>query len=177
VWGLDEGEQDTDELCVQPELHHDLFAYSHHGAGKVKIADLPDEEAEARREERRTLIAHNKAWDAAEPVRREWIATLLTRKTLPKGAALFEAVTLTTYTYEVGNDHHTHTRAFLGLDANGFGRDQIAKAAPTPRPAPVTSCSPRPCQRGRTTPAGSRGAPRTPRIATTCCSCRTGATP
>ncbi|WP_181408878.1 ParB/RepB/Spo0J family partition protein [Schumannella soli] len=129
VWGLDDGDQDTEEVCVQPELHHDRYRYSSGAQPKVKLADLPDDEAEARRAERRTLLANNKAWDAAEPVRREWIATLLTRKTLPKAAALFEAVTLTSYSYTVSNDRHTHTRAFLGLDPNGFGHDQIAKVA------------------------------------------------
>ncbi|PPF62333.1 hypothetical protein C5C21_14350 [Rathayibacter tritici] len=36
--------------------------------------------------ERKVLIANNKAWNAAEKVRRELIATFLTRKTLPKDA-------------------------------------------------------------------------------------------
>ncbi|PPI12786.1 hypothetical protein C5D04_11280 [Rathayibacter sp. AY1D2] len=34
--------------------------------------------------ERRTLVANNKAWHAAETVRREWIASFLSRKTLPQ---------------------------------------------------------------------------------------------
>ncbi|TPW78394.1 hypothetical protein [Schumannella sp. 10F1B-5-1] len=128
VWGFGDDEHDADPYCTRPDLHHERYAYSSNVA-KVKIADLPDEEAKARRAERRTLIANNKAWDAAEPVRRAWIATLLSRKNLPKGAALFEAVTFTTYTYEVGNDHHTHTREFLNLDGTGYTRDVIAKVA------------------------------------------------
>lgn len=37
--------------------------------------------------ERKILIANNKEWDAAETVRREWLTTFLSRKTLPKDAA------------------------------------------------------------------------------------------
>jgi ParB family chromosome partitioning protein len=36
--------------------------------------------------DRKALIANNKEWDAAETVRREWLAAFLSRKTLPKDA-------------------------------------------------------------------------------------------
>ena len=39
------------------------------------------EQAKAARQE---VIEGNKSWRAAEPVRREWIRTLLARKTTPK---------------------------------------------------------------------------------------------
>jgi ParB family chromosome partitioning protein len=45
---------------------------------------LPDE-AKA---ERREVIEHNKAWRAAEPVRRDYIRALLARTKVPKGPAL-----------------------------------------------------------------------------------------
>lgn len=45
--------------------------------------------------DRRELIANNKAWDSAEIVRRDWLATLLTRKTLPTNAAAVIALGLT----------------------------------------------------------------------------------
>ena len=32
------------------------------------------------------MIENNKAWRAAETVRREWLTAFLARKTLPKGA-------------------------------------------------------------------------------------------
>jgi ParB family chromosome partitioning protein len=46
---------------------------------------------EAAREERRRVVANNKAWRAAEAVRREWLKTFLARKSAPKGAAAFIA--------------------------------------------------------------------------------------
>jgi ParB family chromosome partitioning protein len=49
-----------------------------------------EEKAEKERAERRKLIALNKLGDAAQTVRREWVRdNLLSRKTAPKGAALF----------------------------------------------------------------------------------------
>jgi ParB family chromosome partitioning protein len=53
--------------------------------------------------ERRNLIANNKAWDSAEVVRREWLATLLSRKTLPKDAAAFVATGLTQHRVDVSS--------------------------------------------------------------------------
>lgn len=50
--------------------------------------------------ERKTLIANNKEWDAAETVRREWLTSFLARKTLPKNAQAVIAESLTH-----GRDH------------------------------------------------------------------------
>src|SRR3546814_19102372 len=44
-------------------------------------------EAAERREERRRVIAYNKAWASAEPVSREWLAGIVARKTTPQGTA------------------------------------------------------------------------------------------
>ncbi|GAA1961889.1 ParB/RepB/Spo0J family partition protein [Microbacterium deminutum] len=52
------------------------------------------------KEERRTLIANNKAWASAETVRREWLATFLSRKTLPKDAAAWVAHALTYHRHD-----------------------------------------------------------------------------
>ena len=53
--------------------------------------------------ERKTLIANNKAWDSAEVVRREWLASFLSRKTLPKDAAAFVAIGLTRHRTDVSS--------------------------------------------------------------------------
>ena len=45
-----------------------------------------DARREAESAERRRVIAYNKAWKAAEVVRREWMAGLLGRRTVPAGA-------------------------------------------------------------------------------------------
>jgi ParB family transcriptional regulator, chromosome partitioning protein len=51
-------------------------------------------EAEARRAARRETIENNREMEAANEVRRQWLAEFLSRKTLPKDAALFVARTL-----------------------------------------------------------------------------------
>ncbi|PPH80024.1 chromosome partitioning protein, partial [Rathayibacter sp. AY1D5] len=53
--------------------------------------------------ERKVLIANNKAWNAAEKVRREWIATFLARKTLPKDADRIIALGLTAHRFAVSS--------------------------------------------------------------------------
>lgn len=63
---------------------------------------LTDDERAAKSQERKTLITNNKAWDSAETVRREWLTSFLTRKTLPKDAAQFIARGLTQHRSTVG---------------------------------------------------------------------------
>lgn len=68
--------------------------------------------------ERRTLIANNKAWLSAEVVRREWLTTFLSRKTLPKDAAQFVAAALTTHRRRVAGaltEANGLAGTFLGL--------------------------------------------------------------
>jgi len=72
--------------------------------------------------ERKTLIANNKAWGSAEVVRREWLATFLSRKTLPKDASHFVAQALTahrnTIAASIGNGNRL-AASLLSLDAPG----------------------------------------------------------
>ena len=78
--------------------------------------------------ERKTLIANNKEWDAAEAVRREWVATFLARKTLPKDAMSVVATLLATGGYDLGQSiGHGNSQAqeFLGIE-RGYG-DKIAE--------------------------------------------------
>lgn len=76
-------------------------------------------EREAKRAERRTVIANNKAWDSAETVRRDWLATFCTRKTPPEGAeeVITAAILLADYNLSramTGN--HQLLRTWLGLE-------------------------------------------------------------
>ncbi|WP_349885792.1 ParB/RepB/Spo0J family partition protein (plasmid) [Microbacterium sp. WHRI 7836] len=64
------------------------------GMGR-KAGPMTDEE----KAERKTLIANNKDWDAAESVRRDWLAQFLSRKTLPKNSAQVIARSLTEATW------------------------------------------------------------------------------
>jgi ParB family chromosome partitioning protein len=73
--------------------------------------------------ERKTLIANNKAWASAEIVRREWLATFLSRKTLPKDAATVIAQGLTVHRREVGSavtNGNTLAHTLLGIERGGF---------------------------------------------------------
>lgn len=65
------------------------------GAGNGPMSD-------EQKAERRTLIANNKAWASAETVRREWLTTLLSRKTLPKDATAWIAHALVHHRWAVG---------------------------------------------------------------------------
>lgn len=80
--------------------------------------------------ERRTLIANNKAWASAETVRREWLASFLSRKTLPKDAAAFVAKVLTIHRRNVGEatrDGNTLAHELLGIEQAGYGNpDKLA---------------------------------------------------
>lgn len=54
------------------------------------------------KQQRRTLIANNRAWASAETVRREWLTTFLSRKTLPKDATAWIAHALVHHRWAVG---------------------------------------------------------------------------
>ena len=58
-------------------------------------AQMTEAEADAlteqARQDRRRVIDNNRAWASAETVRRGWLKTFLSRKTLPKGAVSFVA--------------------------------------------------------------------------------------
>lgn len=79
--------------------------------------------------ERRILVANNKAWNAAETVRREWIASFLSRKTLPKDADRVIALGLTVHRFSVssgmtGGNALAHT--LLGIaQPSGFHADAL----------------------------------------------------
>lgn len=65
---------------------------SHRAGGKAP--DETPEQAEARKAERKNLIESNKAGDAANAVRREWIAQFLTRKRYDRQVLVYAATTL-----------------------------------------------------------------------------------
>lgn len=80
--------------------------------------------------ERRTLIANNKAWASAEVVRREWLTTFLSRKTLPKDAAAMIAKGLTIHRQAVSlatRDGNALAHELLGIERGGYwGADKLA---------------------------------------------------
>src|SRR3546814_20150824 len=86
--------------------------------------------------ERRTLIANNKAWASAQVVRREWLTTLLSRKTLPKDTAAVIATGLTVHRQAVSlatRDGNTLAHELPGLGRGGYWEaDKLA--APVHQP-------------------------------------------
>jgi ParB family transcriptional regulator, chromosome partitioning protein len=91
------------------------------------------EEAEKERAERRKLIALNKLGEAAAGVRREWVRDkLLSRKTAPKGAALYLAQVIVTRP-DLFNDYHGQRTApeLLGLADDETAEMAVAKLPAT----------------------------------------------
>ena len=72
------------------------------GTGSTGARSGPMSEEE--KEERRTLIANNKAMESATTVRREWVKTLLSRKTAPKGWQYFVLHAITQHSEVTGYD-------------------------------------------------------------------------
>jgi ParB family transcriptional regulator, chromosome partitioning protein len=76
------------------------------------------EQAEAKKRERRIVVTLNKLGAAATLVRRQWVTTLLARKTLPKGAGTFLADCLVRDSYLLTQHDGPATAAeLLGIDA------------------------------------------------------------
>ena len=136
-------------------------------------------EAEVRREERRRVIANNKAWTSAETVRREWLTGFVTRKTAPKGAEFLicEAVVTGHHTVSKAMEHrHPMLFTLLGIDTPtgyyGAGYEdcrKIATKASTPKAATMTTLA-AVLAAWEDSTGGTRGA--TPARGTPACSAR-----
>jgi ParB family chromosome partitioning protein len=74
---------------------HGLRRITHGGAVQGKLT-------EAEKADRREVVANNKEWDSAETVRRDWLTTLLSRKTQPKDVEQFVAYTATERPFAFG---------------------------------------------------------------------------
>ena len=90
-----------------------------YGGNATATAEMTDEEREAKRAERRDVIAANKAWLAAEHVRRDWLRAFCNRKTAPKDGPVFIAQTLAT-SPQLLSDHRARgaQRDFLSVDTS-----------------------------------------------------------
>jgi len=94
---------------------------------------------EEQKEERRTLIANNKAMESATVVRREWVKSLLARKTAPKGWQAFVLHSITQHSDVTGYDGAVAADlAGIKVDEtkSGWGwnplRDHVAKSTARP---------------------------------------------
>lgn len=101
--------------------HVDLYDYGR-GSSTPKAAEMTPEARERARAERRDVIESNKAWDTAEPVRRDWLATFSQRKTAPKGSATFIARVLTEHSEVVASVGGAQLATeWFGLKHSGYG--------------------------------------------------------
>ncbi|ALJ21417.1 ParB/RepB/Spo0J family partition protein [Microbacterium sp. No. 7] len=100
------------------------------GGGSQSGPMTDDEKAE-----RREVIASNKAWDAAQTVRREWLTQFLGRRTLPKDAPRVIATALATDRTVVakgleGGNKLAHDLLGVAQDS-AWGADRLAGFAHT----------------------------------------------
>jgi len=98
---------------------------SGYGSSGAQSGPMTDEHKAARKE----LIAHNKEWDAAETVRREWLTQFLARKTAPKDAQTVIAEALTGARWKIADGlirGSTTAKTLLGIDDADYG-EQIAE--------------------------------------------------
>ncbi|MBD8104744.1 ParB/RepB/Spo0J family partition protein [Plantibacter sp. CFBP 8775] len=128
VHGLKDSDIRIYGVCTEPQHHHNRWGGN--TQSKVKLSELPDDEAEARRAERRTLIANNKAWDSAETTRRTWLSEFINRKTLPKDADTFAALTFTQHAFLVSSDNRSIADEITGV-SYPYGLQKLVEATPT----------------------------------------------
>lgn len=119
--------------CLDPRAngHRDR----HGRSGQPAPTALP-EEAKA---ERREVIENNKAWRAAEPVRREWVRGLLARKTAPKGTLRYVTAEIVGRPDRFGDGKDELVAELLGVNGpTGYGRsvgaNYVAKVSDTHLP-------------------------------------------
>jgi ParB/RepB/Spo0J family partition protein len=103
-------------VCTDPVAYGHLKAAGTAAkANEPKDTSAQDAAEEAAREERRRVLANNKAWRSAEAVRREWLKTFLSSKTPPKGAAVYIAEELLSGRFS-GHDGSPRVFEALGGD-------------------------------------------------------------
>ena len=87
---------------------------------------------EAETAQRRRVLAGNKAWRAAETVRRDYLRTMLARKTPPKGSGPYLATTLTLDPFAItkaAEKGHELAAALLTGHEDIAGRERVAALA------------------------------------------------
>jgi hypothetical protein len=130
VWDVDEDADDSEDdehrIAAATYVCLDAVQYGHlaptpESSRTQRVVDI-DEAArkEAATAERRRVLDNNKAWRAAETVRRKWLKNFVARKTAPKGAVryIFGELAEGDHQLRDGMDkQHEFARELLGLDA------------------------------------------------------------
>jgi ParB family chromosome partitioning protein len=137
-------------ICRDPEAAGLVQRWTYLTGTRKTEASESDQGAasESAREERRVVIANNKAWASAEVVRRDWLRQFLTRKTSPTGAEalICEAVVGGQFSLTKAMDAaHPMLRDLLGLDsASVYGAsrqaaERLAHQQATPKAATMST--------------------------------------
>lgn len=129
------------------QLGHQVAPRAAHEATGQGEADVTDTDAQQARDEaaaeeaqraaelrreRRKVIALNRMAEAAAHVRQEFVTKLLTRKTPPKGAAIFVADCLVRDPGLIKEFHGaTQAAKLLGADSTAAVKKQVSELAPT----------------------------------------------
>lgn len=116
--------------CEDPKKHgHQTSEARYRNAGRVPAEQMSEEEREKAREQRRLVRANNEAWDSAETVRREWLATFARAKTAPKGTGRFLAEAFSRDSHLMGEAAASQlAAAWLNKDATGYGHADLSPA-------------------------------------------------
>ncbi|PPH33545.1 MULTISPECIES: hypothetical protein [unclassified Rathayibacter] len=122
------GEVEVTLLPQDPTAARYTDAYA--ASERPQTEEEAEEERAEKSAERKVLIANNEAWNAAEKVRREWIATFLARKTLPKDVDRVIALGLTTHRFAMSygmSDGSDLPHALLRIERpSGYRADALA---------------------------------------------------
>ena len=109
--------------CTDPKVNGHRDAYSMSMGSGARSGPMTEEQ----KAERRTVVANNKAWDAATEVRRAFLTKIAQRKTPPSGAeALISAAVAQVGNYGT-NKHPNDAWAALSIDGGKIGREVKAK--------------------------------------------------
>ena len=122
----------------QERLGSPITGMSSTGGGKM---------SEEQKTERRVVVANNKAWDSARPVRGLWLTMFLALKSAPKDAPQWTAATLAGCSHEVRRaleDGHSMALQLLGFagDDKGPVRFGLYSAKPHPIAEAAAKASP-----------------------------------
>ena len=125
-------------VCATPNVH--TLRVGRLGVGVPASAPAEpksdadaEAEAEKRKAARRLLVANNKAWDAADDVRRELERRSGGARTLPKDATRFLAIALTRHAGARYASGMVSARGLLGIESSGW---EAGHALPVGRAAP-----------------------------------------
>jgi len=114
-------------VCTNPKAngHASRRSDTSNGAGQRQALSRSEDEQRA---ERREVIENNKAWRAAEPVRRQYVQELLARRGLPQGTLRFVVTELLAEPERFGDGKDELLADLLGVASPDAWRRKVGSA-------------------------------------------------